>query len=107
MFDSIRPALMKDYVLEALRPKLINRSRAEFRERNSHPDPAACGQIARYLADRQGFSEGCRKDGDLQSLTRGGKHKGWQIGSRDRLGGKTPEVQIASRKCRISVAEIH
>src|SRR5215469_3046089 len=98
---------MKDNVLEALRAKRINRSGAEFRERNSHPDPAPSGQVAGYLAERQGFRERCREGSHLQSLTRSGKHNRRQVGSRDRLWGKTPEVQAASRKFRISVAEVH
>src|SRR5215469_13031524 len=107
MFDSISPALMKDYVLEALRAKLINRSRAEFRERNSHPDPAASGQIAGYSAECQGFGERCREGSHLQSLPCGGKHDRRQVGRSNRLGGKTPNVQARSRKFRISVAEVH
>src|SRR6185503_4234112 len=104
---AVGSGLVVEHILQILRAKLIDISRAKFTQRDTHLNPARGGEIPDDLSHSQRFRERSGKLRYLQSLPRSRKQDGWQICGRNSLRGETPEIEIAPREFRISIAKIH
>ena len=101
---SVGAPLMKNNVLQILRPKFINRAGTKIGKRNSHLNPLSSRNVSRNLSQRQRLAEGCGKFGDLESLATVGEHNQRKIVGGNRFRRVAPEIKIAPFKFRKAIA---